>query len=969
MPLLVLVLVAAASAVELEKIPIAIDGPAKPYRLAPWSIANEWRSGGTDVQGKCLWLNTDWKARPWAGIAFRTAPENSFTLTEEWLTKGFIRFAVNVGRDRYGNPGGGVRLQLRPEAEGLRYQALRSAFVDRGRGMDEDPGTWQDVLVPLSYWTNLKPGLGVTGLSIQCYLKPDKTFAYDAVEYVRFDAVPDWVRERENAEVCQPHVEWPEFGSLPESLRADRNGLKVVDKAFVDSAGKRTFVINPYCREDARLDVWGGTAEDRRDTLPDYGLFSTATHGWLYRNLLTTESLCRLGFNSYSATMPGAPWFKAAGHTPKRPPIMPPPLAETAARIGLPFFVDTVAWPWTVGAPGVRRELTTGLPADAFTVGRAHWTPYRIIGAGRDAWLKMWRVYAQRYRNANVPVFGYELMNEPAYLGLTDDHRTEFITWLRTRYGTLEQLNRTWQSSFDSWEDASDFTDDDRVRKNMGRCFDYDEYLSERFTELIRDGVAAVTEILPNTLTGVQTMGGYALSPREAIWKHRFIEHETLVLTPTGGGRWTVGHGARKPPARAVDSPMAGAPLEPELLRSLADRKMIFDNETYLRGHEAIDVRNRLWEHVMAGLDGLTVFSWSKRGWAWWKDRKAVQIEADKFPYTALNPVARRTASLRGIHDFSAEVQPIASLILPKPWGPVPKIGILYSWAQARRKTYDSNLRDKTAHYYAALKYGHWNIVVVPSNRLHDMISENELDVIVAGGVAVADESTVRELETFVAEGGVLLVGEEALAEDLYGHTRKTSHLLGVAVEAQDDQTRERDPATLLGDISLQAGVEVVRPNERTRIVLRDSGRRPILTRHPLGKGLVYYQAADLIGYSLAKICDAALNDAAREHGKNAVPVSWRLAEITSATSDQMATNVLLSRRSYNTHHAFLLMNRDEYARSVRLRIPGLVGNWSISQPLAETAPAPSSATAIAEEGVYVDMAPGSPAVVLLQRP
>ena len=106
----------------------------------------------------------------------------------------------------------------------------------------------------------------------------------------------------------------------------------------------------------------------------------------------------------------------------------------------------------------------------------------------------------------------------------------------------------------------------------------------------------------------------FAWSPREAVWKHKFTRSESVVLTPTGGGRWSPGASNSSARDLALDCSIAGAPLEGDLLLALAGERMIFDNETYMRGETGLDVRNRLWEHVVAGLDGLTVFSWSKRG-------------------------------------------------------------------------------------------------------------------------------------------------------------------------------------------------------------------------------------------------------------------------------------------------------------------------------------------------------------------
>jgi len=695
-------------------------------------------------------------------------------------------------------------------------------------------------------------------------------------------------------------------------------------------------------------------------------LYDPKAHGWIYDDLLDAEALCRLGFNSVSVTMPSKPFWDAVGYQGKPDAADPERLPENVKRTRLPFFVDTVCWPWTLGAPAGSPEKTT-LPQEAFTTGRHHWVPYRITGPGREAWLKAWRVYAGRYRDAEARVLMFELFNEPAYTDLNPDHRREFAAWLRDRHRSIEALNAAWRTRFASWDEAADIPSEEKLKEINGRLLDYDEYLAERFTALAAEGVAAVNALLPEALVGVQPMGGYALQPREAVWKHRLAAHETVVLTPTGGGRWSPGAGATKPPAALTDAPMAGAPLENDLLLPLAGSKMIFDNETYLRGQTARDTRNRLWQHVVAGLDGLTVFSWSKRGWIWWKDRDALVTEADKYPYSALNPLARRTEALRGIHDFAAEVQPLADRILPKPWGPAPCIGLLYSWPQARRWAVEPTARDKTAQYHAALRYSHWNCALVPSDGALAPDGLSGYEVLIAGGVRVVEPELPARLEAFVRGGGVLLAAEGAMAEDLYGRPLDTAKRLrlGFGEWLGAQETALKLPATPLAGAFPGAVRRLpdLRPVDAAggTVVVATADGRPVVVRRALGRGFVYALGADLAGYPLAKLLAAVLEDAASARGMKAVPDAWRSVEARTADG-ALAPNVLVSRRSYPTHHALLLLNRDEYRKSIRLKLPGLTGAWRATEAL-------SSTRLQARDGWYeVSLEPSSPAVVLLER-
>ncbi len=943
------------------------------HHISPWKMQWTEMDAG-EPRGKYLWLNADWQAQPWAGVTFRRDRGEPLVLMGKWLKTGFFRFFITGGLDRYGSPNAELPFQLRLLAEGCDYQRLRSRFIDRGRGLDEDPETWQEVLVPLTYWTDLKPGAKVTGLSIQCVHQPLRSFGFDEVGLVLYDRIPEWLEALDNVDVAQPWVVWPTYDELPDILKADKHPPLARDGKFVWPNGRRTFLLNPYLREDPRLVYWG--SQDRDNLPPNHDLYDPQVHGWIYDDIPTAESLCRLGFNSFSATMPSQPWWDAVGYDRRDNGHDAGRLSDYAGEVGLPFYVDLVCWPWTLGQPAAR-SAETDLPASAFTKGRHHWTPYRIIGSGRDAWLRMWRLYAERYRDAGVNTIAVELMNEPAYTDVSEDHRAEFIIWLKKQYADLADLNQTWGTEYQTWNEVIEFDSPDDLKRVPGLFFDYDAYLAERFTELIADGVETVSAILPSALVGIQTMGGYAISPREAVWKHLLVEHETVVLAPTGGGRWTPGSSASKPMTSVLESPMAAAPLENDLLLALAGEKMVFDNETYLRGQTAREVRNRLWDHVLSGLDGLSVFSWSKRGWAWRGTRAEVVTEADKYPYSVLIPLARRTDALRGIHDFAAEVQPLAHRILPKPWGPDPKIGLLYSWANTRRRVYEPELPDRTPAYYAALKYTHTNFRVIPSHNILEGDALSGLDVVIAGGIRHAEETLASALERFVRAGGVLIVGEELMALDLYGNLLDVDNICGVDVGDSVEGDREvvqlpeeLAPAELSGDVYLVSSLHTLKPEPGTSVLIKDARDRPVVTKRSLGKGFVYVQGADLVGYPLAKLLWTILADASGAK----IPSTWRLARIHDATTGQLAPNILLSRRSYDDYHVFLLMNRDGYDKTIRLRVDLPSGNWYVYDGLSGIKLDSSEGNKtwgsqqLADDGLELFISSGDPAVILIER-
>ncbi|MEM6333015.1 MAG: beta-galactosidase [Planctomycetota bacterium] len=962
---------------------VFIEGNANGFDIRAWNIQMQERAGGATTHGRYLSFNEDWNAKPWATIQIRDVA--SFVITQDWYDKGFVRFLVNSTVNRYGEPNGRIAFQLFLEGTTSdQREIVRPAHIDRGRGTDEDPGTWQEVMVPLSSFRSAEVGDTVDGMRIQVYRDTQLAFGIDEIGFVKYQELPQWFIDQRNTPVLQPHVHWPEADELPDSMRPDLAPPRVEDGKFVGPDGRRVFVLNPYVREVSQFDVWG--SGNRANRPPDLGLFDSDVHGWLYNELLTGESLARLVFNSLSVNMPPGPWYEHLGLTRGEFEAneavqigLMPPLEELVDRVDVPFHVDAVCWPWTLGKPVVQNLV----PDEVVTQGRHHWVYYRIIGPGRDLWLDMWRIYAQRYADANANVLTFELMNEPSYLSQSEDHLAEFEVWLGERFASVDAMNRLWGTSFESFADAAHRTDNHANPQWPGRFFDYEEYLVERLNGLLAEGVDVVNEILPNALVGVQPMGIYMATPHEGFWKYRVAPFESVVMTPTDGGSWTVGRGASRRPAAALKSPMADAPWSNDLLLAVADDKMIFDNEKSLEGQGRDDTFNLLWETVLTGHDGVSIFSWAKRGWSWKEGRGKVEMLAERFPFSALNPAARRTESLRGILDFAQSIQPIADDILPKPWGPDPKVAFVYSWDDARRRNLESDRIDKRGAYYAALKYSHWNMAMVPS---HLAIEDNGLDgydvAVLAGATRVERELPVV-LDRFVREGGVLIVGEEVFDRDLYGHAIDTAGLVGVTSGTPTDQSSGRlalgalaSGVPFTGEIDARLAPRALEIASGVEVVLRDEHGQPIVTRQPHGRGWVYYQGADVVGYSLAKLMWAAMNDAAQQSGHGEVPASWRTVEAIDTQTGELATNLLVSRRSHEAEgrHSVLLMNRDGFAKTVRLTMSVESGAaFAVRLTVGEQAedhPLPSriDAEALADEGLTVHLEPHAPAVLLLDR-
>jgi len=746
---------------------------------------------------------------------------------------------------------------------------------------------------------------------------------------------------------------WPTCEELSRSAEY-LNPPRYEKGAFVAADGHRTFLIGAYGRDDPRFDLYG--KRELGELPPNSGLYDPQLHGWIYEQPLNWGSATRLGFNFYSMSLNPKPFYETVGYE-ARVPEDPDYVATFARELRLPFYADFVAWPWGLGAPG--QPDAGRFPDEYLNPHGGHWMPYRIIGPGREIWLSIWRLYAQRLRDAQVPVFMYELFNEPGYNAWTEDHRAEFVQWLQERYGSLEAVNCVWGTNWNSWDEIRDHAAPKTVPPLW---LDYDEYLAEKFADLFKVGTDTIREIDPNAVCVIQPRRTAALVPWDAVHYEKILAREEVVLAPTDGGLWTPGAAGSQPVSDWSDTPMAPAPISSDILLAMAGERMLFENEFYLTGQTRRDVRNDWWTRVLLGYDGATLFSWSKRGWSWWDGIDKIKEEAEKHPYSALVPLARRTEALRGILDFTQEIARECLFLFRTRWTKNHRIGFVWSWGNARRLMCDGDLPEKAMRYYAALKYTHWPFEMIPS---HLASSEylSQFKVLFLPCTQYLEQELQKNLENYVQNGGLLVLGEEIPGQTPYGQSNGFGEWIGIQPVPGDSQKSTiRKPGGINGDGVPQTveGVGVVEPISLTPTLSRgergllqeifpkiggdtegveskssfhtliaDSLERPVLLERQLGNGRIWYLAADSEGYDLATFLSWILEMA----GQN------REILIRDESDGNCARNILVSFRRYSDpcqQICVLFRNMDSFPKDLHITLRPGWKKYDINDPLEE---------------------------------
>jgi hypothetical protein len=109
------------------------------------------------------------------------------------------------------------------------------------------------------------------------------------------------------------------------------------------------------------------------------------------------------------------------------------------------------------------------------------------------------------------------------------------------------------------------------------------------------------------------------------------------------------------------------------------------------------------------------------------------------------------------------------------------------------------------------------------------------------------------------------------------------------------------------------------------------------------------------------------LADAAKEQGKELA--DWRMVDVVDEKGE-LATNILVSRRSHEDkgYHVILLMNKDSHAKTFNLKISLPPDIWNVREELNLKSFGKLSSKTLRDDGVWLTLSGGYPAVLILSK-
>ncbi|MGL3149499.1 beta-galactosidase [Microbacterium sp. A82] len=462
--------------------------------------------------------------------------------------------------------------------------------------------------------------------------------------------------------------------------------------------------------------------------------------------------------------------------------------------------------------------------------------------AYREAAKRITTVLAERYRDHPALVL-WHLHNEYGTVSHGPVTDAAFRIWLRDRHGSLEVLNRRWNTAFWSqvysdWEDITALAPTQYL-PNPAQVLDFKRFSAETLLSRLKDQLEIVRRITP----GVPTTTNFMLP----TWNHydQWAFAREIDVVSIDHYLDDEGPEGETHVAFAADLARSFNGGRPWLLMEQST-SLIYD---YAGGRMLVKepgrIRRNTYQYLARGAMGSLFFQW-----------RAPLVGAEFF-HSAMVPHAGADSRIfRELSELGVELGRIPEIAEPPLSGPViqAKVAIVWSaeawWSAETRAMPSSDIA-----FLPAVRAVHTALSHL--GQLVDVVSaDSDLSayrvVLVPSLLPTTDEQQNRFAD-FVRSGGHLAVWHLAgsVDENLHvrtgGYSAAFAEVLGIRVE-EHVPLRSDDSVTLSDGTRAESWTEVVHLDGAEAVVTYTDDAHPVIpsgspafTRNRFGTGLAHY--------------------------------------------------------------------------------------------------------------------------------
>jgi beta-galactosidase len=442
------------------------------------------------------------------------------------------------------------------------------------------------------------------------------------------------------------------------------------------------------------------------------------------------------------------------------------------------------------------------------------------------------------------------LMNEPEKYDTEPSTIEAFGTWLRTKYGTVAELNRHWFQPLEAFPGAQITPDQlSEYWTDYHRVVDWREFNIDNLVDQllwIKGQIEALDNAHPTHINVTAPTGG---AYGQDVWKEkRIVDILGASIHPAWIFPRTAAHseyGERYAYRLDLIGPPAGD--QPWWVTELQSGPTVFTGGFPLNPTPD-DMTRWLWDSFGAGSKAVIFWLWHPR---------VGGTEAGEWGLVSLD--GKPSIRLPAVKSVIDGLQRNAYLAEAKPQPA--KVAILYN----RESAILNSLDERTQHRgdeveeslmgcYLALHRAHIPIQFVDIDKLKKTLSDN-ISVLYAPYSYALDDQGVAALRDFVSRGGTLWADGLTAWKTAMGEIRPTipgglSDVFGI--EASDIYPVKADEPYSVTSQNERAGELWKLPLELkgAEVLLRDREGKPFATRHRLGKGqALYVESALTLAY------------------------------------------------------------------------------------------------------------------------
>jgi beta-galactosidase len=352
----------------------------------------------------------------------------------------------------------------------------------------------------------------------------------------------------------------------------------------------------------------------------------------------------------------------------------------------------------------------------------------------------------------------YILANEPLYFCYCEYSLRWFREWLKQRHGTLDAVNRSWGTSFATWEAVTAPRQSENASR--ARIYDWHTFNQKRFTDFFVWMRQIIRRMDPKHPLHLKVMSAFFFNQDG----FRFgIDREDMLLRAEDG---ISGVDMEIRPSQGnLSLGFQSSMMSCDLMQSVCPERPIVDSEWHIlygypdpRLYPVAAGRASLWMSCLHGMNGVNI-------WVWERGPGIMENGGVLYNAELLETLAHTTLDLRRLMPEMTKLQRARS-----------PIALYLSQASRFGTRQDEELH---AAYAAALFLG-WPVRFITDRQLVRGRAR-DYDVIVVAGADYAPQGAYRALEEYVRGGGTLVATAGALGHDEWGRARAGGLVAGAA--------------------------------------------------------------------------------------------------------------------------------------------------------------------------------------------